>query len=194
MTESDNLSNQNNSLADYWSQIQRDEIHIPASVIDRYDDNDLRKSSFFDFRTIEQEDGTVDTVWYSMKWTDIYENVPILRLPEVMLNRAEALANLNGLDEDAVALVNDIRNRSELGDIDPASADELMEAIKRERMLELVHEGIRVNDLRRWRAEEIGNSNPTNEFTVPWNADNMLLPIPQRETDVNDNLTQNPGY
>lgn len=194
MTESDNLSNQNNSLADYWSMTERDEIHIPVEVINRYDDGDLRKSSFFDFRAVEQEDGTIDTIWYSAKWTDIYENVPVLRLPEIMLNRAEALANLNGLDQDAVNLVNDIRDRSEMGPVDPESGDELMEAIKHERLLELVHEGIRINDLRRWRSEEIGNSNATNEFTVPWNADNMILPIPQREMDVNDNLEQNPGY
>ncbi|MGM0566776.1 MAG: RagB/SusD family nutrient uptake outer membrane protein [Bacteroidota bacterium] len=194
MTESDNLSNDNDALANYWTAAERDEIHVPVDVINRYSDDDVRKTDFFDYREIEQEDGTIDTLWYSMKWTDIYENVPVLRLPEIMLNRAEALANLNGVDADAVDLVNQIRERSGLDDIDPANAEELMEAIKHERKLELVHEGIRVNDLRRWRAEEIGNSNATNQFTVPWNADNMILPIPQREMDVNDNLSQNPGY
>ncbi|MBC7893495.1 MAG: RagB/SusD family nutrient uptake outer membrane protein, partial [Sphingobacteriaceae bacterium] len=30
--------------------------------------------------------------------------------------------------------------------------------------------------------------------TLAWNADALVLPIPQRETDANPNLTQNPGY
>jgi len=194
MTESDNIANDNQALANYFYYEERDEVHIPKDVINRYSDDDLRKSSFFYFRTKENDDGTFDTTWYSNKWTDIYQNVPTIRYPEVLLNRAEALANLNGFDGEAVELVNDLRERAEADFVDPATADELMEAIKTERKLELVHEGIRINDLRRWRAQEIGNSNSTNQFTVPWNNDHLILPIPQRERDVNENLTQNPGY
>lgn len=194
MTESDNIANDNQALANYFYYKERDEVHIPVDVINRYSDGDLRKSSFFYYLTKENEDGTVDTTWYSNKWTDIYQNVPTIRYPEVLLNRAEALANMNGLDGEAVELVNDLRDRAEADLVDPANAEELMEAIKTERKLELVHEGIRVNDLRRWRSQEIGNSNATNQFTVAWNDDHMILPIPQRERDVNENLTQNPGY
>jgi hypothetical protein len=194
MTESDNIANTNEALANYFYVEERDEIHIPQHVIDRYNDNDLRKSNFFYYTTRENEDGTFDTTWYSNKWTDIYQNVPTIRYPEVLLNRAEALANLNGLNNESENLVNMLRTRATVGDIDPANADELMEAIKNERKLELVHEGIRINDLRRWRATDIGNSNSTNQFTVPWNDDHMILPIPQRERDVNANLSQNPGY
>jgi len=101
---------------------------------------------------------------------------------------------MNGFDGEAVGLVNDLRERAEADLVDPSNAEELMETIKTERKLELVHEGIRVNDLRRWRSQEIGNSNSTNQFTVAWNDDHLILPIPQRERDVNENLTQNPGY
>jgi len=194
MTESDNIANINESLANYFYIEERNEIHIPQEVIDRYEDGDLRKTNFFYSYSTENEDGTTNTVWYSNKWTDIYQNVPTIRYSEVLLNRAEALANMNGNDAEAVNMVNKVRTRAGVEEIDPGSAEELMDAIKNERMLELVNEGIRVNDLRRWRSTEIENSNSTNQFTVSWDANHMILPIPQRERDVNENLTQNPGY
>lgn len=194
MTESDNIANDNQALANYFYVEERDEIHIPQRVIDRYSDDDLRKSGYFYYTASENEDGSVDTTYYSSKWMDVYQNVPTIRYSEVLLNRAEALANLNGNDPIAVDMVNKVRDRADLEYIDPANADELLAAIKHERKLELVHEGIRVNDLRRWRATEIGNSNSTNQFTVAWDDNHMILPIPQREMDVNENLEQNPGY
>lgn len=194
MTESDNIAGFNEALANYFYIEERNEIHIPQEVIDRYEDGDLRKSNFFYSYSTENEDGTTNTVWYSNKWTDIYQNVPTIRYSEVLLNRAEALANMNGNDAEAADMVNEVRTRARVDEIDPGSAEELMAAIKNERNLELVHEGIRVNDLRRWQSTEIGNSNSTNQFTVAWDDDHMILPIPQREKDVNENLVQNPGY
>ncbi len=193
MTSSDNLSNTNDALASYWWHRERDEIHIPASVINRYEENDKRLEGwFYNIPSIQGNDTSY--TWYSNKYTDVERNVPCVRYSEVLLNAAEALANLNGFDTDAIDYVNIVRRRADVEEIDPANAEELMTAIKHERKLELVHEGIRVNDLRRWR-EPIGFSSPgLAGNTVEWNDPNMVFPIPQREMDVNENLSQNTGY
>lgn len=193
MTASDNLSNTNDALASYWWHRERDEIHIPQSVINRYEEDDKRLEGWF-YNIPSIQGGDTTYTWYSNKYTDVERNVPCIRYSEVLLNAAEALVNHNGFDSDAINYVNIVRRRADVEEIDPANAEELMAAIKHERKLELVHEGIRVNDLRRWR-EPIGFSSPgLAGNTVEWNDPNMVFPIPQRERDVNENLSQNPGY
>jgi starch-binding outer membrane protein, SusD/RagB family len=47
-----------------------------------------------------------------------------------------------------------------------------------------------LHDLRRWK----GTLFEGTEDEIPYNSPRLVLPIPQREIDVNDNLEQNPGY
>ena len=54
-----------------------------------------------------------------------------------------------------------------------------------ERYLELCWEGFRLHDLKRWK-ESIDE--------YPYNAGNLILPIPEREMEANENLVQNPYY
>ena len=113
------------------------------------------------------------------------EDIHVIRLGEVILIRAEALAQLNRLPE-AVAEYNRLRVRAGLAP-DPTTGltqAGVLAAIARERRLELAFEGDRWPDLvRTGQALTIG---------VP--AQQMLLPIPQAEIDVAPSLTQNPGY
>ena len=121
----------------------------------------------------------------------------LLRLGDIILLKAEALAGLNRLNE-AAAEVNRIRSRVNLSDL-PASASTSVEsmrtAILHERRLELAQEAQRWDDLVRFgKAVEVMNSlqeidlrtgNPTNYAMDP---SKIYLPIPQEEIDRNPNL------
>jgi len=113
------------------------------------------------------------------------EDLHVIRLGEVILIRAEALAQLNRLPE-AVAEYNRLRVRAALAP-DPAIAltqAGVLAAIARERRLELAFEGDRWPDLvRTGQATAIG---------IP--VQQQLLPVPQAEIDIAPNMTQNPGY
>jgi hypothetical protein len=112
------------------------------------------------------------------------EDIPVIRLAEVILIRAEALAHLNRLPE-AVAEYNRLRIRAGLAP-DPITGltqAGVLAAIARERRLELAFEGDRWPDL--IRTGSVPASVPVFQ---------QLLPVPQAEMDVSPNMQQNPGY
>jgi len=112
------------------------------------------------------------------------EDIHVIRLGEVILIRAEALARLGRLPE-AVAEYNRLRIRAGVAP-DPLTGltqAGVLAAIFRERRLELAFEGDRWPDLVRRNALPV---------SVP--AEQALLPIPQTELDVSPNVQQNPGY
>jgi hypothetical protein len=131
------------------------------------------------------------------------DDAPLLRLAEILLLRAETVARL-GRTEEALTLLNRVRRRafrvveangSFAGDPDPwvdyrsedfPTPEDLLDAIVRERRVELAFEGNYLHDLIRLRRDV--------RQGVPWNDPHLRLPIPQRELDVNPNLVQNPGY
>lgn len=114
------------------------------------------------------------------------ENVHVIRLGEVILIRAEALARLNRLPE-AVSEYNRTRVRAGLPP-DPATGRtqaDVLASIAAERRLELAFEGDRWPDLVR---------TGTAATVLGINASQTLFPIPQREIDTTPGVTQNPGY
>lgn len=142
------------------------------------------------------------------------------RLPEIMLGYAEVLNEVNGRPNDeAYKLVNDIRARVGLSALPQnLSHDEFLEAVLKERALELGFEEVRWFDLvRRNRTADFtkklyglrsrGNdlNNPT-EFTFEkvelddrywatnWDTKWYLAPIPQDDINKNYGMTQNPGW
>ncbi len=131
------------------------------------------------------------------------DDAPIWRYAEVLLMHAEALARENGVTQEAVDLLNQIRNRSvrvldaegnpvpnssdlvSYGTGDFASAEALIDAILLEKRVEMAYEGTRFHDLMRTRQDVKGR---------PFNDPLLRFPVPQREIDANNNLEQNPGY
>ncbi len=121
-------------------------------------------------------------------------DIPMIRYAEVLLNRAEALNELNGPDQESVSLLNQVRNRAGVplyNVSDFASKDELRDAILDERGWEFVSEGQRRMDLIRHgqlisRAKERGASNAKDYM--------VRFPIPLEEIEANPNLKQNDGY
>jgi len=137
---------------------------------------------------------------------------PVMRLADVFLMYAEATNELSGPQADAISLVNQIRRRGNLPALKPektASKEEFFKAIEQERIVELLGEGQRGFDIRRWRAiERVWN--PPYGLGV-WKLDThgaqrdryfqntselayqqcYIFRIPPGERDRNPNLTQN---
>jgi hypothetical protein len=134
-------------------------------------------------------------------------NPRILRYADVLLLKAEALNESGGSTTEAIGLINQVRARARGAGTSPAdrSAAEtdrtlILQWIMDERLMELAGEGQRWFDLRRWSLGGMVTLN--NAFfnsAIPLDmgfvADKHInFPIPDDETNVNPNVTQNPGY
>ena len=137
---------------------------------------------------------------------------PVMRLADVYLMYAEATNAVLGPQADAIALVNAVRRRGNLPALTAAktaTAQAFFSAIEQERIVELVGEGHRPFDLRRWRAIErvwgppgsagvwridTWGANQTRYYQNTSDreyAQNYIFRIPPSERDLNPNLTQN---
>lgn len=80
---------------------------------------------------------------------------PLIRLADVYLMYAEAANEFyGGYTDQALALVNKVRHRGNLPELAPekySTKEAFFEAIKQERIVELIGEGQRQFDIRRWR-------------------------------------------
>ncbi|HNP19588.1 MAG TPA: RagB/SusD family nutrient uptake outer membrane protein [Fulvivirga sp.] len=118
-------------------------------------------------------------------------NVPMLRLAEVILTRAEALARTNGVNQESVDLLNEIYKRANPTATDHVLADfgngqQLVDEILKERKFELAYEGQTRYDLIR-TGRSLKNPNIPENYKV--------LPIPQIDIDIGKGIIiQNPGY
>lgn len=132
----------------------------------------------------------------------------LFRLADILLLKAEALANLGDLELSA-SFVNQVRSRVKLPDISGNSKMELLTIILKERQLELAFEWQRWNDLNRYNVtvstmNGLGETyyNCNNDGTMTkgaavnynFNDNKTVLPIPLTELQANPNLTQNKGY
>lgn len=145
-------------------------------------------------------------------------NLIYLRYAEVLLTYAEASVELGSsqIDQSVLNALNEIRNRPDVNmpNVITLDQNELRQIIRRERMVELAVEGHRLFDIRRWRIGEdvipgtikgMTYENPNNPGTFSTaelsgyvkefkpNRD-YLWPLPSVELDLNENLTQNPGF
>jgi hypothetical protein len=151
-----------------------------------FDDGDVRKSLISSNKVLKYTSFGFD------------DNIPVVRLSELYLIKAEALAEL-GDDEGARDAVNVIHLRAN-PDAEPytESGEELKDIIQDERRKELMFEGHRLFDLTRKKKSFIKYSTSVGtpiDINYPNNL--TILPVPQKEIDANDNITQdqqNPGY
>lgn len=129
------------------------------------------------------------------KWGRFDTNVPVIRLAEMYLTRAEAnfMARTNTGDT-PINDLNKVRARANATPI-AAPGDITLALIRADRYRELCFEGHKLHDMRRWRGQVIAPpGSPYAGQTLLWNDPRLVLPIPQREIDVNPALVQNPGY
>ncbi len=122
------------------------------------------------------------------KHLDRFGHVPVVRLAEMYLTRAEANFRLGTtVGASPVSDINTIRTRVSLPNLGSVNLSQ----ITNERKLELAYEGQYLWDLKRLR-ESAAGSNITNG--PAWNSPRLVMPVPQREMDVNKSLVQNEGY
>lgn len=137
-----------------------------------------------------------------------YNDVPLARYAEVLLNYAEAKAELGELtDDDWKITIGALRRRAGIigGDLDkkptvvdpyihsiyPTVNDPVILEIRREREIELILEGMRLNDLKRWACGSLWQ-------TAPW--DGIYIPALDTPLDLNGDgtydvfVTENNGY
>lgn len=163
-----------------------------AGLVNSFEDEDVRFSTAYN----ETGGGTS----YGFKYTDIAstaDDVPVIRLAEMYLIRAEAAARLGNLGR-ALADVNVIRARAELGEAaadankdGATSMNEVLAVVLTERRHELFYEGHWFFDLKRFGDVPAGSTLLT---ALGLTGNRLLFPIPQREIDANGSLIQNPGY
>lgn len=167
--------------------------------------------------------------FYSPKERDLEQGrsvkpVFVFRYSEVLLNYAEALAELNSctqavLDESVNLLrarVGMPKLKTEVGYTDPSwpkwevAVSPLINEIRRERRVELAAEGFRFDDIRRWKAGVLlenvktysGARDPqTNAYRTlypgnvrSWKNKLYLYPIPSIELTLNPQIRQNPEW
>lgn len=142
-------------------------------------------------------------------------NIIFIRYAEVLLTYAEAMIESNQIDESVLAAINEVRGRPDVN-MPPienvSSQNELREIVRRERLVEFAFEGLRYFDIRRWQTAEdvipgiiygmtyVDQSGNLQTVSLPgflkvFNPQrDYLWPIPQREIELNPNLTQNPNW
>lgn len=130
------------------------------------------------------------------------DNVPVLRISEVYLTRAEALATPGSPVLNEAAALTDLRaiklrRYTDYAGSPAEAADSLLtgatllDEIIRQRRLEFAFEGHRFFDLKRLGRDLVKGPHYNN---VAFTDTRMLPPIPQGDVDGNPNLKQNAGY
>ena len=118
------------------------------------------------------------------------DNSPVIRITEVYLTLAEALAQSSATPSaEAITIVNYFRNRAGLLPVAPLTKQATIDAVLLERRKELAFEGFRRMDMLRYKQ----NLRP-GVAAAAFGANKTILPIPQRELDQNPSLVPNPGF
>jgi starch-binding outer membrane protein, SusD/RagB family len=183
------------------------EIMLPTEdLMNSFDSSDYRKSvTFFSEYWSYTFEPHIWKYWDQVAYKPAATSASgadfmVMRYSEVLLIYSEALNEANGgPTTEAYDAINEVRARARNGntaalpDIAGLGQDDFRTAVLNERRHEFVNEGQRWYDLVRTgtliesvKRAKGGAANPT--------ADNYIFPIPQRERDINKNLTQNPGY
>ena len=158
-------------------------------------------------------------VYYDCTWSNYYpaDNYPFMykcrsafssiikyRYADVLLLKAEALIMKETPDlEGAAKIIDQIRERAKLSKLSSSvrtDKDRMLNALLKERRLELAFEGQRWFDLVRLdKVEEVMNAvyakdSGRKSQVYQFDVDSYRLPIPQTVIDANDKIHQNPGY
>lgn len=173
-----------NRLAQYFfprSLTGRYEVSPTAQFIENYtaaDTNRFNASITYDETNLP----------FGIKYKDITagtDRVYVLRLAEMYLIRAEALAYTNGNFELIKNNIDIVRSRAGLSPTTAIDYPELRAAILNERRHEFPFEGQRWSDL-------IRTKNATTVLGI--DEKYTLFPIPLTEMQTNKKMVQNPGY
>jgi hypothetical protein len=174
-----------NSLSNYYLRVGRGEVAPSTDISNAYPAGDLRRAWSITASGVASR--PLDGSKYRARPGT--EHVHVIRLAELVLIKAEVLARQNNLSA-AVAQYNKVRVRAGLRahvlGTDVTTQAQVLDAIDRERRLELAFEGDRWPDLVRTGRVATVKQLPNPGYT--------LFPIPLRDIRTTPGLTQNPGY
>lgn len=172
---------------DIYNAFEEGDLRRDISVALGY--NDSRKGGeWVDSRYVKKY---FDTPY---KDGDANNNYPVIRYSDILLLYAEAL-NQNGKTAEACDYLNKVRrrgfgyqtNETSPVDIKTTNKEDFFLKVEHERRVELAFEGHRWFDLVRTnRAVDVLTAKG---FKL--NNSNLICPIPQKQIDINENLTQN---
>jgi predicted small lipoprotein YifL len=202
--DQNNAGTSNDGLATYFAGYSptgdqtvlygRGDVYVQPAFANSYGVNDARGtdslSAINTKKLIYISDGNNKAGRFrTIKWRTYGQNIPVVRLAEMYLIRAEANVRAGNVTA-ATGDINTIRQRSYVSRRIPAATYTPLTTVTladvlRERQLELAFEGFRLHDLKR-TGTAVG--------TIPANSPSLILPIPQREINNNSLLTQNAGY
>ena len=190
--QSDN-PNTNNALGQHYGQANRADINISSTFVDLFSSDDVRKEETVVFHTSRN-------LWYCNKYRKASQDwAPVIRYAEVLLNKAEALVkSTNSVNADAIALLNEVHQRSEPGktysaaDFDNANA--LLQEILTERRRELCFEGHASFDLFRNSKGIPAGRGSALAPAISFPDNYFALPIPSSDIEKSKVLVQNKGY
>lgn len=208
--DQNNAGTSNDGLATYFAGYSpngdqtilygRGDVYIRPAFVGLYEPSDARGtdnlSAITTKKLIYVSDGNNKTgLFRTIKWRTYGQNIPVARLAEMYLIRAEAdVRGGTGGVASATADINLLRARS---GATPYTTVTLANVLL-ERQLELAFEGFRLHDLKRVNAIVVPAAAAT--ATTPASPailasdSRYVLPIPQREINNNPLLTQNAGY
>ncbi|QKG57598.1 RagB/SusD family nutrient uptake outer membrane protein [Hymenobacter sp. BRD128] len=167
-----------NQLNVFYSVTRRADVNILPQFAARFEPGDTRQGLLL----------TNSTATYTRKYDVLYGNIKLMRLAELYLTRAEANFRAGTtVGATPLADINTIRTRAGL----PLLTTLTLDAILKERRLELAFEGFRLGDLKRNQESAF---DPLTNTTYAWNSPKLIFPIPLREINANPNLVQNAGY
>lgn len=140
-------------------------------------------------------------------------NMILMRYADVLLMYAESKIELNEIDKSVYDAINAIRQRPTVNMpaiTEGKSQAELRGIVRDERARELAFEGLRLFDINRWEIGEVKAGAVKGMYYIDDSGQWTLIdkgrvatfnenrdycwPIPQKEMDINDVITQNPGY
>ncbi|MEM9525448.1 MAG: RagB/SusD family nutrient uptake outer membrane protein [Bacteroidota bacterium] len=198
-------------------------FNIPTcSLLEAYEEGDLRKVFTIGFYDTPFNNPELDSIPYSRKFLEvpfptggvgIDIDFPIMRYADVLLMQAEArLETEGGLPNSVFETLNGLRARAGLPfyfpgnpvpELDLRTEEDLRQAIRRERRVELAYENSRTYDLIRYGTyvetmlahgeEQKGKQSFLDDFPEAYTNIRILLAIPPNEVELYG-YTQNPGW
>jgi hypothetical protein len=122
---------------------------------------------------------------YTTKFDVEYHNIPVLRLAEVYLNRAEARVH-EGNASGGAADLNVVRNRSGVSNL---AGNATLADCESERTIELYLEGDYYHNMKRLQKTNFAKDLSGNRYS--WDDVEIVFQIPKSQLDVNPELVQN---
>jgi hypothetical protein len=184
-------------------------------VVDLYEDADIRKNVYLEKKPLFIGGINYPNIWCVNKYpgnpvlftaaTTNYQHKPnLFRVAEMYLISAESSAQSTGTESAALVTLNQLRAARGLAALSGLTGTALMNSIKDERLRELLCEGTRLDDLKRWKMgvtrkapQNLNLITPGADFeqkTVAAGDPKFVWGIPANDITTNPNLVQNTGW